>query len=95
MKSLKCYAVKSAPLWLFLMVSLTGCGNRQTQYEAVKVKPLPIPSDQLTESPVPFIPKPLPYGDAVLLIPVLLGSIDQCNGKIRTIAAIEENRSKP
>ncbi|WP_434542787.1 Rz1-like lysis system protein LysC [Citrobacter freundii] len=77
------------------MVSLTGCAKSQIQYEAVKVKQPPIPASLLSECPVPIIPKEMTYGDSVLLNLTLLDSIDECNGKLRAIAAIEENRSKP
>ncbi|WP_420828624.1 Rz1-like lysis system protein LysC [Kluyvera ascorbata] len=77
-----------------LMVLLTGCGSKQIQYEAVKVRQPPIPANLLAEPTLPDIPKPLPYGVAVLLIPPLLGAINQCYGSLRAIGKIEELRSK-
>ncbi|WP_433915652.1 Rz1-like lysis system protein LysC [Pectobacterium polaris] len=58
------------------------------------MKQNPLPANLLNECPVPIIPKEMTYGDSVLLNLTLLDSIDECNGKLRAIAAIEENRSK-
>ncbi|PWD66512.1 Rz1-like lysis system protein LysC [Pectobacterium parmentieri] len=79
-------------LWLSLTLFLSGCAKSQIQYETVKVKSLPIPASLLSECPVPIIPKEMTYGDSVLLNLTLLDSIDECNGKLRSIRNIEETR---
>ncbi|WP_430914196.1 Rz1-like lysis system protein LysC [Pantoea eucrina] len=74
-------------------MSLTSCATRQIQYEAVKEPQLPIPASLLSECPVPVIPKPMTYGDSILLNFRLLNSLDECNGKLRAISRIEEIRA--
>lgn len=77
-----------------LLMSISACSKKQIQYETVKQPYLPIPASLLTECPVPQIPEQLTYGDSVLLNMTLLDSLDDCNGKIRAISKINDERSK-
>jgi len=86
------YATARAALCWSLMMSLTSCATRQIHYEAVKDPQLPIPVRLLSERPVPAIPKSMTYGDSILLNFRLLDSLDECNGKLRAIRKIDENR---
>ncbi|WP_445224733.1 Rz1-like lysis system protein LysC [Erwinia sorbitola] len=72
---------------------LSGCASKQIQYATVATPHLPIPASLLSECPVPLIPKDMTYGDSVLLNFQLLDSLDECNGKLRAISKIDENRA--
>ncbi|MGV4308243.1 Rz1-like lysis system protein LysC [Citrobacter portucalensis] len=78
----------------FLTALLNGCAKSQIQYEAVKVSQPPLPASLLSECPIPIIPKEMTFGDSVSLNMTLLGSLDECNGKLRAISKIEESRSQ-
>ncbi|WP_422387643.1 Rz1-like lysis system protein LysC [Erwinia aphidicola] len=78
---------------LCLTTLLASCANRQIQYATVKTPYLPIPASLLSECPVPDIPRTMTYGDSVLLNFRLLDSLDECNGKLRAISKIDENRA--
>ncbi|WP_430914197.1 Rz1-like lysis system protein LysC [Pantoea eucrina] len=52
-----------------------------------------MPASLLSECPVPALPKPTTCGDSILLNFRLLDSLDECNGKLRAISRIDENRA--
>ncbi|QGF22047.1 Rz-like spanin [Erwinia phage Midgardsormr38] len=87
-----CVAIRAA-LLLCLTTLLASCANRQIQYATVKTPYLPIPASLLSECLVPDIPRAMTYGDSVLLNFRLLDSLDECNGKLRAISKIDENRA--
>ncbi|WP_455428440.1 Rz1-like lysis system protein LysC [Kosakonia sacchari] len=62
-------------------------------YEPVKQPYIPIPPALLSECPVPLLPEKMTFGDSVDLNIRLLDSIDECNGHLRAIQAIEKNRA--
>ena len=94
MKSKKSSKATRAVWLCCLMASLSGCAKSQIQYEAVKVKQAPIPASLLSECRTPIIQKDMTYGDSVLLNLALLDSLDECNGKLRAITAIEDSRAR-
>ncbi|PTA95715.1 peptidase [Kluyvera sp. Nf5] len=81
-------------LSLSLLALLSGCAKPQTVYETVKQPHLPIPASLLTECPAPQIPEQMTYGDSVMLNMTLLDSLDDCNGKLRAISKINDDRIK-
>lgn len=93
MKSNKRFVTVSLALFCCLVMLLTGCGNKQIQYATVKTPHLLIPASLLSECPIPIIPQGMTYGDSVLLNFQLLDSLDECNGKLRAISKIDENRA--
>lgn len=83
----------SALLSTFLLLQLSGCAKPLTVYETVKQPYIPIPANLLNECLVPTIPEKMTFGDSVELNIKLLDSIDECNGNLRVIQAIEKNRA--
>lgn len=83
----------SVLLSIFLLLQLSGCAKPLTVYEPVKQTYIPIPANLLNECPVPTIPEKMTFGDSVELNIRLIDSIDECNGHLRAIQAIEKNRA--
>ncbi|WP_422662155.1 MULTISPECIES: Rz1-like lysis system protein LysC [Pantoea] len=54
---------------------------------------MPIPASLLSNCPVPALPKLTTWGDGILLNLRLLDSLNECNGKLRAISRIDENRA--
>ncbi|EFD6890637.1 peptidase [Escherichia coli] len=72
---------------LCLLPLLTGCGSTRTVY--VNAPMVPLPASLTSETPVPFIPELLTYGDSLDLNAALLSALGQCNQDKLGIRSIE------
>ncbi|WP_419149899.1 peptidase [Pantoea agglomerans] len=77
----------------FLILLLSGCASKQTEYEVVNRPVLPVPANLLADCPIPLIPANMTFGDSVQLNIKLLNSLDICNGQLSAIRKIEESRA--
>ncbi|MGY9345707.1 Rz1-like lysis system protein LysC [Citrobacter portucalensis] len=76
------------------MAALSGCAKQQIVREAIKVQNPPIPESLLIDCVVPDIPDGMTFGDSVQLNITLLLSIENCNGQLSAIRAIEDSRAR-
>ncbi|MCE0846016.1 peptidase [Buttiauxella sp. A2-C1_F] len=79
------------PLGLFPLLQLTGCANTRTVY--VPVPQQQTPASLTAETPQPFIPDPLTYGDSLDLNVSLLAALGQCNRDKFDIRTLEQSRA--
>ncbi|WP_432432935.1 Rz1-like lysis system protein LysC [Escherichia coli] len=76
---------------LCLLPLLTGCGSTRTVY--VNTPAVLLPTSLTSDTPVPFIPNPLTYGESLDLNVKLLSALGSCNLDKSHIRRHEEKRA--
>lgn len=75
-----------------LALLMSGCSNKQIEYESVKTPTTAIPANLTSDVPVPYISKQMTFGDSVQLNFTMLDTIGTCNYQLGAIRAIEAMR---